>query len=131
MTSHQTTTDTFRWSRFARHAVEMIIAMVAGMIALDPVWSLLWPGLSDLTTAHVLVMTTNMSLGMGTWMRIRGHGWAGILEMSAAMYLSFLVLLPFYWTGLLSEMALMTVGHVLMVPAMLAAMSRRRHEYGC
>lgn len=28
------------------------------------------------------------------------------------------------------EMALMTAGHVLMVPAMLAAMLRRRHEYG-
>jgi flagellar biosynthetic protein FliP len=82
-------------------------------------------------TAHVLVMATNMSLGMALWMRIRRHGWAGIAEMSAAMYVPFLVLLPFHWTGLLSGMALETAGHVLMVPAMLAAMLRRRHEYGC
>lgn len=117
--------------RFTRHALEMIVAMVAGMIVLEPVWSFVWPDLPEVVTAHVLVMATNMSLGMALWMRIRRHGWAGIGEMSAAMYLPFLVLLPFYWTGVLSAMALMTAGHVLMLPAMLAAMLRRRHEYGC
>ncbi|WP_447007733.1 hypothetical protein ACRAKI_15230 [Saccharothrix isguenensis] len=117
--------------RFTRHFLEMVVAMVAGMVVLEPVWSFAWPGLADVVTAHVLVMATNMSLGMALWMRIRRHGWAGIAEMSAAMYVPFLVLLPFHWTGLLSEMALMTAGHVLMVPAMLVAMLRRRHEYGC
>lgn len=29
--------------RFVRHAVEMILAMVAGMIVLEPVWSFVWP----------------------------------------------------------------------------------------
>lgn len=117
--------------RFTRHALEMIAAMIAGMIVLEPAWSFVWPDLPEVVTAHVLVMATNMSLGMALWMRIRHHGWAGIAEMSAAMYLPFLVLLPFHWTGVLSGMALMTAGHVLMVPAMLAAMLRRRHEYGC
>jgi hypothetical protein len=117
--------------RFARHAVEMIIAMVVGMVALEPVWSFVWPDVADSMTVHVLVMATNMSLGMAVWMRIRRHRWARIAEMSAAMYLPFLILLPFHWTGLLSGMALMTAGHVLMVPAMLGAMLRRRHEYGC
>ncbi|MEO6089755.1 MAG: hypothetical protein ABIQ18_42275 [Umezawaea sp.] len=117
--------------RFARHFLEMVVAMVAGMIVLGPVWSFAWPGLSGMVTAHVLVMATNMSLGMALWMRIRRHGWASIAEMSAAMYVPFLVLLPFYWTGVLSEMALMAAGHVLMLPAMLAAMLRRRHEYSC
>jgi hypothetical protein len=114
---------------FARHMLEMIIAMVLGMIVLEPVWSFLWPGLSGITTAHVLVMATDMSVGMGLWMRIRRHGWPSIVAMSAAMYAPFVVLLPFYWAGLLSGSALMTAGHVLMVPAMLAAMLRRRHEY--
>jgi uncharacterized membrane protein (DUF2068 family) len=67
---------------------------------------------------------------MGLWMRIRRHGWPSIVAMSAAMYVPFVVLLPFYWAGLVSESALMIAGHVLMVPAMLAAMLRRRHEYG-
>jgi flagellar biosynthetic protein FliP len=110
--------------------LEMIIAMVVGMIALEPVWSFLWPGLSGVTTAQVLVMATDMSVGMGLWMRFRRHGWPSIVEMSAAMYAPFVVLLPFYWASLLSGSALMIAGHVLMVPAMLAAMLRRRHEYG-
>ena len=116
--------------RFARHALEMVIAMVVGMVVLEPVWSFAWPGLVENATASVLVMATDMSIGMAVWMRIRGHGAAAIAEMSAAMYLPFLVLLPFQWAGMLPGMALMTVGHVLMVPAMLAAMLRRRHEYG-
>ncbi|QQQ80242.1 hypothetical protein IOD16_18760 [Saccharothrix sp. 6-C] len=117
--------------RFARHALEMAVAMVVGMVALEPVWSFAWPGLADDVTAHVLVMATNMALGMALWMRVRRHGWAGIAEMSAAMYVPFVVLLPFHWADALSGSALMTAGHVLMVPAMLVAMLRRRHEYGC
>ena len=133
MSSEQTIAEPRRkrWPRFARHAVEMVVAMVAGMVVLEPVWSFAWPGLADNVTAHVLVMATNMSLGMGLWMRIRRHGWTGIIEMSVAMYAPFVVLLPFHWAGALSAMALMTAGHVLMVPAMLVAMWRRRHEYGC
>lgn len=116
--------------RFALHGIEMVIAMVVGMVVLGPVWSWAWPGLSENTTAQALVMATDMSIGMAVWMRIRGHGLPAIAEMSVAMYLSFLVVLPLHWTGLLSAMAFMTAGHVLMVPAMLVAMLRRRHEYG-
>ncbi|WP_410646567.1 hypothetical protein [Amycolatopsis sp. cmx-4-54] len=115
---------------FIRHAVEMLIAMVAGMVVLEPVWSLLWPDLPGNVTANALVMATNMSIGMALWMRIRRHGWASIAEMSAAMYVPYLLFLPFFWTGLISGSTLMTAGHVLMVPAMLAAMLRRRAEYG-
>lgn len=116
--------------RFALHGLEMVIAMLAGMLLLGPVWAWALPGLDADTTAQALVMATNMSIGMAVWMRIRGHGLPAIAEMSAAMYLSFLVLLPFHWAGALSEMAFMTAGHVLMVPAMLVAMLRRRREYG-
>lgn len=116
--------------RFALHGLEMVIAMVVGMVVLSPVWAWAWPGLSENTTAQTLVMATDMSIGMAVWMRIRGHGLRAIAEMSAAMYLPFLVLLPFHWAGALSAMALMTAGHLLMLPAMLVAMLRRRHEYG-
>ena len=116
--------------RFALHGLEMVIAMLAGMLVLGPVWGWAWPGLAADTTAQALVMATNMSIGMAVWMRIRGHGLPAIAEMSAAMYLAFLVLLPFHWAGMVSEMAFMTAGHVLMVPAMLVAMLRRRREYG-
>ena len=116
--------------RFLQHAAEMVVAMVAGMVLLEPVWSFAWPGLHGSTTAHVLVMATNMSLGMAVWMRVRGHGPASIAEMAAAMYLPFLLLLPVSLMGALTTMGLMTVGHVLMVLGMLAVMLRHRHAYG-
>ncbi|MEF3403098.1 hypothetical protein [Agromyces sp. CCNWLW203] len=129
--NHETTTRRrpSLW-RFALHGLEMVIAMVLGMVVLGPVWAWAWPGLSENPTAQVLVMATDMSIGMAVWMRIRGHGLPAIAEMAAAMYLPFLVLLPFHWVGALSAMALMTAGHVLMLPAMLVAMLRRRREYG-
>jgi hypothetical protein len=115
---------------FTRHAVEMILAMVAGMIVLEPVWSFVWPDLGKSMTAHVLVMVTSMSLGMALWMRIRRRGWVPIAEMAAATGLPFLAILPFYWTGLVSGSTVMMAGHILMVPAMLVAMFLRRSEYG-
>lgn len=116
--------------RFALHGLEMVIAMLVGMVVLGPLWSWLWPGLHDDVTAQAIVMATDMSIGMAVWMRIRGHGLPAIAEMTAAMYLSFLVLLPLHWAGWISAMTVMTAGHVLMVPAMLVAMLRRRREYG-
>jgi hypothetical protein len=115
--------------RFAGHFLEMVVAMFAGMLALGPLWSLVWPGLVGLPAAHALVMATNMTAGMALWMRIRHHSWPGIAEMSAAMYLPFVVLLVPYWLGAISGAALMTAGHVLMLPLMLVAMIWRRGDY--
>ena len=44
-------------------------------------------------------MATNMAVGMGAWMRFRGHSWRGIAEMSASMYVPFAVLLVPFWAG--------------------------------
>jgi hypothetical protein len=115
--------------RFAGHFVEMVVAMVAGMVVLGPLWALAWPGLAGVPAAQALVMATNMTAGMALWMRVRRHAWRGIAEMSAAMYLPFVVLLVPYWLGAISGAVLMTAGHVLMVPLMLAAMIRRRGDY--
>lgn len=115
--------------RFAGHFVEMVVAMLVGMFALQPLWSLLAPGAIIRADAHALVMATNMALGMALWMRIRRHSWPRIAEMSAAMYLPFVVLLVPYWLGAISGDALTTAGHLLMLPAMLAAMLWRRGEY--
>src|SRR5215212_3907890 len=85
-----------------RHYLEMVVAMVVGMMALGPVWSLVWPGWTDNATVHVLVMATDMAIGMGAWMAFRRHSWPAIAEMTAAMYLPFLVLLVPYWLGAVS-----------------------------
>jgi flagellar biosynthetic protein FliP len=112
-----------------RHYLEMIVAMVVGMVVLGPVWSLVWPGLSAHVAADALVMATDMAIGMGGWMRFRGHSWSAITEMSAAMYLPFLLLLLPFWAGVITGGTLLTAGHVLMLPAMALAMVLRRNEY--
>ena len=66
---------------------------------------------------------------MAVWMRLRRHSRASIVEMSAAMYVPFVALLVPFWAGTISGPTLMTLGHVLMVPAMVVAMLRRRSEY--
>jgi hypothetical protein len=49
--------------------------------------------------------------------------------LSAAMYVSFVVLLVPYWAGAISGGTLSAAGHVLMLAAMALAMVRRRGEY--
>jgi len=115
--------------RFTVHYVEMVVAMFVGMFALGPLWSLAAPGLTDDPAAAATVMATNMTIGMGVWMAIRRHTWLRIAEMAAAMYLPFVALLIPYWLGAISGVTVMIGGHVLMFPAMLAAMLWRRDEY--
>jgi hypothetical protein len=112
-----------------RHYLEMVVAMVVGMVVLGPVWQLVWPGLSGHVAADALVMATDMAIGMGGWMRFRGHSWSAIGVMSAAMYLPFLVLLVPFAAGAVTGGTVMTAGHLLMLPAMALAMTWRRHEY--
>jgi hypothetical protein len=115
-----------------RHYLEMLVAMVVGMVALGPLEALVWPGLDDRVDVHAIVMATNMAIGMGAWMRFRGHSWPAVLEMSAAMYVPFAVLLVPYWVGAVSGSFLFTAGHVLMLPTMALAMWWRLDEYaGC
>lgn len=112
----------------ALHYGEMVIAMAVGMFLFAPAWSLV-PGLPATTEVHALVMATDMALGMAVWMRIRGHGWIGIAEMSSTMYVAFLVTLVPYWSGVVDGSTAITAGHVVMLPLMLAAMLWRRGDY--
>jgi hypothetical protein len=123
------------WGRFALHYVEMVIAMFAGM----GIFAALEYGVLAVTglefshdeqpAVSTLLMIAYMSLGMIIWMRIRGHGWAGTLEMSAVMFAPAVPLLPLYWTGVISADSMSALIHMLMLPLMLAVMLRRRSEY--
>ena len=114
---------------FIRHYLEMVVAMLAGMLVLGPVEGLVWPALTARPDVGVMVMATNMSIGMAAWMRFRGHTWRGIAEMSASMYLPFAVLLVPFWAGAIGEHTMMTWGHLLMLPAMALVMLLRPSEY--
>jgi hypothetical protein len=116
------------------HYLEMVVAMAVGMVALHPVWTLLfdafgWSGVLDRPEPMALVMATNMTIAMTAWMRFRGHGWRPCAEMGAAMYLPFVVLFVPMWAGLISSGGMLLWGHVLMLFAMAGAMAIRPHEY--
>ncbi|MFF3441690.1 hypothetical protein [Streptosporangium sp. NPDC002721] len=120
-----------RWGRFARHYVEMVVAMFAGMLVLGMLLSAAGLGFSHDRQPELayLLMAFDMSVGMAVWMRYRGHGWTPTLEMCAAMFVPVVPLFPLLWLGVIDGGALMTIAHVAMFPLMLAAMLRRRDEY--
>ncbi|GAA2724757.1 hypothetical protein [Actinocorallia aurantiaca] len=123
------------WRHFFRHYLEMIAAMLVGMVVFGALIrgglalaGLEFPaGRPDLL---VLEMAFDMTAGMTLWMRYRGHGWPATAEMAASMIVPALVLLPFLWLSVLSGDAVMLLEHVLMLPLMLLVMLRRREEYG-
>jgi len=112
-----------------RHFLEMVVAMLIGMVVLGLLQQLVWPSLNFYSAVGVLVMATDMAIGMGAWMRVRGHSWRGIAEMSASMYGPFIALLVPYRTGAVSGAELMAWGHLLMFPAMALVMYLRPAEY--
>jgi hypothetical protein len=133
-TAHVETTHSLSAKKFTVHFLEMVVAMVVGMVALHPVWTFVLdavgaPGLMDNPYTGALVMATNMTVAMSAWMGFRGHRWRPIAEMGVAMYLPFLVLFVPLALGVIGEGALMLWGHVLMLPAMAAAMLLRPSEY--
>ncbi|MDD7964084.1 hypothetical protein [Actinomycetospora lemnae] len=116
-----------RLTRFAGHYLEMVVAMVVGMVALAPLWPAAWVASEGV---HAVVMATDMTVAMVLWMALRRHRWPRIAEMAAVMSLPFVALLVPYGLGVLPGSALMVAGHVIMFPLMLLAMLWRRHEYG-
>lgn len=119
---------------FVQHLVEMTIAMFVGMFVLGMPAEMLfdslgWTTLTEATVPSTLLMAAYMSIGMAAWMRFRGCGWPAIAEMSLAMFVPFVIMYPFFWAGLVGGGAVMMVGHVLMVPAMVVAMLFRLGEY--
>lgn len=111
---------------FVVHYLQMLAAMLVGMLVLGPL-SMLLPSAG--VEMQALLMATWMTAGMAVWMRWRRHSWASTAEMGLAMYVAFAVLFPPYWLGLLSPAALMLAGHVLMLPTMAIVMLRRREHY--
>ncbi|MEU4569228.1 hypothetical protein [Micromonospora sp. NPDC023956] len=120
--------------RLFRPVLEMLAAMVAGMLLLDPVWAVAADrlGRADLLTrpeVGALVMVLDMAIGMTVWMRHRGHPWSGVGEMVAAMLLPLPLLVVPWWVGMLDADALVLGAHLVMVPATVAAVWRRRDDH--
>jgi hypothetical protein len=121
--------------RFVRHYVEMVLAMVAGMLVLGGLVRLVLgvAGLGYSSESHPYVAATEMALtmsaGMAFWMRYRRHHWRHVLDMTAAMILPLVFLFPVAWTGGIAPASLPMLEHVAMFPLMLAVMLRTPRAY--
>ena len=124
--------------RFARHYVEMVIAMFAGMglLWLPASMALGAAGMSsselraDAPALLLLVMAFTMTAPMVAWMRYRGHGWRPSAEMAASMFLPTFAAIALLGGGLVEDLGtLLAIEHVAMLLAMLGAMLLRRDEY--
>jgi hypothetical protein len=119
---------------FARHYLEMVLAMFVGMavlgLAVSGTFSLL--GHSNLlhyTWLRALLMAGYMVAGMSLWMLHRGHGRRLIGEMAVAMVLPYVLVIGPFLAEAISKSALLIGEHVLMFPFMFLAMWLRREEY--
>ena len=122
--------------RFARHLLEMVVAMMAGMAILGVVLATLGepPGYANLVVQYGL-MGVSMSVPMVAWMRFRGHSWSDGGEMAAAMLLPMFALVVPVELGVsryvpgLSEDSLMMLSHVAMIGGMVVLMIYRFGRY--
>lgn len=122
---------------FVKHLGEMTLVMMVGMAVLGGLFSgaLAAAGV-DYDAAEVrfpavfaLVMAFNMTAPMAWWMWRRGHGWRYTAEMSAAMFVPVLALIPPLWLGAISGETLSGIQHAAMIPSMVVVMLRRRKEF--
>ena len=120
--------------RFARHLLEMVVAMMVGMGVFGLAIGILGepPGYANLLVEYGL-MGVAMSVTMVAWMRHRGHSWRDGGEMTAAMLVPTFALAAPVELGVavpgLSEGSLMMLSHVAMICGMIALMLYRFDRY--
>ena len=121
-------------SPFWRHFLQMLAAMVVGMIAtgaifLSIVGAKTWDEVtSQYPTQALLAMAAGMTVAMVAWMIYRGMGWKNSYEMAAAMVLPVIPFLCLVWFNVTDSAQ--CGGYCLAsIAAMLGLMLYRRDEY--
>jgi hypothetical protein len=124
--------------RFVRHYVEMLVAMVLGMVVLGVPASMALDALGmssselhdDAPALMLFGMAVTMTVPMVGWMRYRGHSWRANMEMSASMFIPTFGVIALLGAGLAGDLGtLLVIEHVAMLPSMLMAMVLRAEEY--
>jgi hypothetical protein len=121
-------------SPFWRHFLQMLAAMVVGMIGTGAVFLSVvglktWEAVTiQYPTQALLAMAGGMTAPMVAWMLYRGMGWKNTYEMAAAMVLPVIPFLLLVWFDV-TKSAACGVYCAVMVLAMLALMFYRRGEY--
>jgi hypothetical protein len=125
---------------FACHYLEMVLAMVLGMMALGPplnsglellgarpdTWRHAAPELS------LIAMGVTMTVPMAAWMFVRGHRWQAGLEMCLAMLVPTVGAVGALAAGVTDNLsAVFAAEHTAMFVGMFGVMWWRREEYSC
>jgi len=124
--------------QFAKHYVEMVLVMFAGMLVLGGALLLIVAALGtspnelqeDAPALFLLGMGFSMTAPMVWWMQRRSHSWAATLTMALAMILPTIATIVFLATGAIEDLdTLLMIEHVAMFPAMFVAMLPFGSEY--
>lgn len=121
-------------SPFWRNFLEMLAAMVVGMVAtgaifLSAVGLKTWQEVTvEYPTQALLAMAAGMTIPMVAWMLYRGMGPKHSYEMAAAMIVPVVPLLCLVWFGV-TDSAPCAAYCAVSVVAMLGLMSYRRSHY--
>ena len=119
---------------FLRHLLEMMLAMMVGMVGsaavfLTAVGMTVDEALRRYAVLFVLVQAFGMTVAMVAWMRHRGHAWRSCSEMAAAMVVPAIPLICLRLLEVISG-PICGLYCVLTVVAMVLVMLYRPDEYG-
>ena len=121
-------------SPFWRHFLQMLAAMVAGMIAAGAIFLTIvgaktWDEVTtQYPTQALLAMAAGMTVPMVAWMMYRGMGWKNSYEMAAVMIVPVIPFLCLVWFDVTKSAQ--CGGYCLIsIAAMLGLMLYRRSEY--
>jgi hypothetical protein len=118
---------------FVRHLVEMVVAMMLGMMAGVGIFVSVIGGTYDdarheYPTAALLVMAIGMTAPMVAWMRFRRHSWRDSVQMGAAMMVPAVPFLVLLWCHV-TRVAMTGQYMAVSTAAMLALMFYRWDVY--
>lgn len=132
---HAPPTRAGRVLHFLRHLGEMMVAMLLGMVLLDPLYRAVMAALGyvdqnvRLPELSALAMMIEMTVPMMAWMCIRGHDRARTGEMASAMVIPTLGLIALSLIGVMPAGALAGAVMLPMLPAMVGVMLWRWNVY--
>lgn len=133
---HQIRNSASKVGRFILHLLEMLLAMMAGMVALSllgdliPAYSSLYFAFRSGTNLYELAMVVFMTVPMVAWMILRGHGRLHSAEMAFAMFTPVAVIIVLRKMGADASLPwLADIGHMASFVGMIAAMLYRRDHY--
>ena len=121
-------------TRFGRHLLEMVLAMMVGMLISAAVFL----SIVGMTADHamrqhavlfVVLQAIGMTAAMVAWMRHRRHAWEGCAEMAAAMALPAVPLIALRLVDVISGPICGAYCGLTLV-AMVLLMLYRRSDYG-